>query len=716
MKTSSCLLGLSFPCLLLLVIFPCATSLSFNYNFSGADAGVLTDAGILKYMEDSAAATDRIELTNTSRSWSTGRVAHMQPVRLWEDKKYVASFTSSFTFAIVESSDGRPRGDGMAFFVAPYTTSPREMPVEMPQDARGGFLALFNNPNNSANTLPRTVAVELDTNRNDGWDPPSPIIDHIGIDVNDIRSIKYENLTSGSLNGIMSALVRYDAKAATLSATLWFVDPPRQGPVTVSANVDLREAGLPQDAAVGFSAATGNSSELHQILAWSFESTMTDTTTKNIGLVAGLVSGGVFILLAIAAWVGYLQYHKRKGMQLEDAEIHLDQDMDEEFEMCGPRKFSYTELSQATQGFSEKEKLGGGGFGAVYRGFLQEQVLHVAIKKVSETSRQGRREYIAEVTIIGRLRHRNLVNLVGWCHKSDEFLLVYELMENRSLDVHLYNSKQVLAWPTRYKIILGMGSALFYLHQECEQCVLHRDIKPSNVMLDSSFNAKLGDFGLARLVDHSRGGFTTAQVAGTRGYMDPEYVYSGRATTESDVYSFGVVLLEIACGRRPVIEHRDESKVVLVDWVWALHGRKMLLDAVDARLDGGFDAQEMERVLVVGLWCVHPDYGFRPSIRQALNVLRCEAQLPDLPPEMPVATYARPHAVHGWSSYMSSSTGAGSSATTGGRSSKSDQMIGSAKSHSFATAADTGGATRPSAAAADQNDATSSTGEHSGNG
>lgn len=178
----------------------------------------------------------------------------------------------------------------------------------------------------------------------------------------------------------------------------------------------------------------------------------TDTTTKNIGLVAGLVSGGVFILLAIAAWVGYLQYHKRKGMQLEDAEIHLDQDMDEEFEMCGPRKFSYTELSQATQGFSEKEKLGGGGFGAVYRGFLQEQVLHVAIKKVSETSRQGRREYIAEVTIIGRLRHRNLVNLVGWCHKSDEFLLVYELMENRSLDVHLYNSKQVLAWPTRYPL------------------------------------------------------------------------------------------------------------------------------------------------------------------------------------------------------------------------------------------------------------------------
>uniref|UniRef100_A0A453L423 Protein kinase domain-containing protein n=1 Tax=Aegilops tauschii subsp. strangulata TaxID=200361 RepID=A0A453L423_AEGTS len=129
----------------------------------------------------------------------------------------------------------------------------------------------------------------------------------------------------------------------------------------------------------------------------------------------------------------------------------LDQDMDNEFEKgVGPRRFRYNELSRATRGFSDEEKLGEGGFGAVYRGFLQDQGLHVAIKRVSKTSNQGRREYIAEVTIIGRLRHRNLVQLVGWCHKADELLLVYELMTNGSLDAHLYNSTEVLTWATRY--------------------------------------------------------------------------------------------------------------------------------------------------------------------------------------------------------------------------------------------------------------------------
>jgi serine/threonine protein kinase len=229
----------------------------------------------------------------------------------------------------------------------------------------------------------------------------------------------------------------------------------------------------------------------------------------------------------------------------------------------------------------------------------------------------------------------------------------------------------------RYKIIVGMGSALMYLHQEWEQCVVHRDIKPSNVMLDSSFNAKLGDFGLARLVDHSRGGYTT-MIAGTKGYMDPECAVTSRASAETDVYSFGVVLLEVACGRRPVVpELEDESRVVLVDWVRDLYGRGTLLDAADSRLDGNFDAQEMGRALVVGLWCVHPDYGFRPSIRQAMSVLQLEAPLPVLPPEMPMAMYAPPR--RGYRSSYTSSTG---SSGTGGRSSTSDR---SAESRSFAT-------------------------------
>uniref|UniRef100_A0ACD5Y2N1 Uncharacterized protein n=1 Tax=Avena sativa TaxID=4498 RepID=A0ACD5Y2N1_AVESA len=504
MAIAKCRLVLSFPSILLVIssCLPHVTSLSFNYNFSSP--GDLAGAD-LKYMNDSVPGPDQIDLTNLSRSWSTGRVAHGQAVRLWDDTTgKVASFTTNFTFAVKSLNVTMSQGDGMAFFVGPY-------PPSMPTDATGGFLALINNPGIPANTyFPPTVGVEFDTFRNVDWDPDDTV-NHMGVDVNSIRSRAYAALPDGIFNGALSASVRYDASAAMLSATLRSDDMPELSAYTVSANVDLRAAGLPQDAAVGFSAAIGDFVEQHHILSWSFESSLTDDITsqrnntdatdpktKSIGLTAGLVSAGICIFLAVAAWLGYLVL-KRKGMHTKkapDAETPLDQDMDNEFEKrAGPRRFSYRELSQATRGFSDEEKLGEGGFGAVYRGFLHEQGLHVAIKRVSKTSSQGRREYIAEVTIIGRLRHRNLVQLVGWCHNADELLLVYELMENGSLDAHLYNYKKLLTWSARYKIILGMGSALTYLHQEWEQCVVHRDIKPSNVMLDSSFNAKLGTSG-----------------------------------------------------------------------------------------------------------------------------------------------------------------------------------------------------------------------------
>jgi serine/threonine protein kinase len=192
----------------------------------------------------------------------------------------------------------------------------------------------------------------------------------------------------------------------------------------------------------------------------------------------------------------------------------------------------------------------------------------------------------------------------------------------------------------RFKIVLGLGSALLYLHQEWEQCVVHRDVKPSNIMLDASFAAKLGDFGLARLVDHGRGSHTT-NLAGTMGYMDPECLVAGRAGPESDVYSFGVVLLEIACGRPPVVpEQEDQGRTRLVEWVWGLYGRRAVLEAADERMGGDFDRGEMERVMVVGLACAHPDCSLRPSIRQAVSMLQCEVTLPTLPAKMPTPKYS----------------------------------------------------------------------------
>ena len=207
-----------------------------------------------------------------------------------------------------------------------------------------------------------------------------------------------------------------------------------------------------------------------------------------------------------------------------------------------------------------------------------------------------------------------------------------------SLFIHTY--KQTLSSSiNRYKIIIGLGSALRYLHAEWEQCVVHGDIKPSNIMLDSSLDAKMGDFGLARLIDHGVRPATTKVVLGTAGYIDPELVNTRRPSAVSDVYSFGVVLLELVTGRRPVEEPDDSDDLfVLVRWVSRLYSRNAIAEAVDERLlslqgdDGEVEERrQMERALVVGLWCAHPDCSERPSIARAMHFLQSTTDVVKLP-------------------------------------------------------------------------------------
>ncbi|KAM3253595.1 hypothetical protein ACQJBY_047594 [Aegilops geniculata] len=353
-------------------------------------------------------------------------------------------------------------------------------------------------------------------------------------------------------------------------------------------------------------------------------------------------AGSVLLLTGLGTLVWFFTHRLNKRTEEMEEDLFDDEEMADEFSKgTGPKRFRYNELAVATGNFADSGKLGEGGFGSVYRGFVKDLKLDVAIKRVSKSSKQGRKEYISEVRIISRLRHRNLVQLIGWCHGGGELLLVYELMPGGSLDTHLYSTGDILTWPIRHEIVLGISSALLYLHQEWEQCVLHRDIKPSNIMLDTCFSAKLGDFGLARLVDHSHGSHTT-ELAGTMGYMDPDCMATGRATTESDIYSFGVVLLEIACGRRPVVVMPDDSVIHLAQRVSELYSQGRVLDAAAPRLIGEYNVQEMECVIVVGLWCTAHDRSLRPSIRQAINVLRFEAPLPSLPARMPPVGSAVP--------------------------------------------------------------------------
>lgn len=510
-------------------------------------------------------------------------------------------------------------------------------------------MGLFNQTTdgNSSNQM---VAVEFDTYQ-DQWDPSD---NHVGIDVNSIVSEKNLTWSNTMVSGdTLLATISYDGSSKDLKVHLKDPQVPvDDGSLTLTHNVDLRQF-LPPQIIVGFSASTGNAIPVQLIRTWNFTSTLEMTINDNkekesskiwlVGLVIGLA---VLVIGLSSIGVVYWRKTKRRKQEEEefdDEEMGIIDAMDEDFQMgTGPKRFAYKELVVATNNFSEEGKLGQGGFGGVYKGHLSELNMEIAVKKISNSSKQGKKEYISEVKTISRLRHRNLVQLVGWSHERGNFLLVYEYMPNGSLDNHLF-SKNIdtnthLSWPLRYKIIHDLASAILYLHEEWEQCVVHRDIKSSNVMLDSNFNAKLGDFGLAKLIDHELGSQTTV-VAGTMGYMAPEYMITSKASKESDVFSFGIVALEMGCGRKAVEPKAEESKVSLVNWVWELNGRGRVVEAADEKFGGEYDSEEMCRLLKVGLWCAHPDHNLRPSIRQAIHVLKFEAPLPRLPSTMPVPMF-----------------------------------------------------------------------------
>ncbi|XP_047051294.1 L-type lectin-domain containing receptor kinase IX.2-like [Lolium rigidum] len=315
---------------------------------------------------------------------------------------------------------------------------------------------------------------------------------------------------------------------------------------------------------------------------------------------------------------------------------------------AGLRQFMYHDLVNATNNFCTERRLGEGAFGAVYLGKSfnvdNGQQQDVAIKEIFKGSNEGRKDFLAELNIISKTKHKNLVRLEGWCCRSKrstwslmcwcflkqvdhKLFLIYELMPQGDLDHHLHQNKDtVLPWPARYKIVKGLGSGLAYLHHECDPYILHRDIKPGNILLDDEYNAKLADFGLSRIGNKNNATLMTTAV-GTMAYMDPQCIKDGdvRFNPSTDVYSFGLVLLEIACAR-----HKSREQV----WeLYRTYGAAALIveDVADQRLEGNFDREQMRRVLVVGLWCSLPDGSHRPSMRQALRLLEeDDTPLPDL--------------------------------------------------------------------------------------
>ncbi|XP_052301479.1 probable LRR receptor-like serine/threonine-protein kinase RFK1 isoform X4 [Populus trichocarpa] len=298
--------------------------------------------------------------------------------------------------------------------------------------------------------------------------------------------------------------------------------------------------------------------------------------------------------------------------------------------------FSLKQIRAATNDFDASNKIGEGGFGPVYKGQLPDGTV-IAVKQLSSKSRQGNREFLNEMGMISCLQHPNLVKLHGCCIESDQLLLVYEYMENNSLARALFrheNNQLNLDWPTRLKICIGIARGLAFLHEESRLKIVHRDIKATNVLLDGNLNPKISDFGLARLDEEEKSHIST-RVAGTIGYMAPEYALWGYLTDKADVYSFGVVALEIISGKNNNnYMPSNSSCVCLLDWACHLQQSGSFIELVDETLGSEVNIEEAETMVKVALLCTNASPTLRPTMSEVVSMLEGRMAVPDTRPEL----------------------------------------------------------------------------------
>ncbi|PSR85452.1 LRR receptor-like serine/threonine-protein kinase [Actinidia chinensis var. chinensis] len=290
--------------------------------------------------------------------------------------------------------------------------------------------------------------------------------------------------------------------------------------------------------------------------------------------------------------------------------------------------FTYKELRIATDDFSPINKIGEGGFGSVYKGKLKNGKI-AAIKVLSAESKQGVREFLTEIKVISDVHHENLVKLYGCCVEGDHRILVYNYLENNSLAQTLLgggHSSVQFNWQTRTTICIGVARGLAYLHEEVRPHIVHRDIKASNILLDKDLTPKISDFGLARLIPANMTHVST-RVAGTIGYLAPEYAIRGQLTRKADVYSFGVLLVEIVSGRCNTNSRLPVEEKYLLERTWNLYERRELVGLVDALLNGDFDAEEACRFLKIGLLCTQDTQKLRPSMSSVVKMLTGEVDI-----------------------------------------------------------------------------------------
>ncbi|MCL7042629.1 hypothetical protein MKW94_021133 [Papaver nudicaule] len=551
----------------------------------------------------------------------------------------ISSFSTSFIFSILPQITSSP-GFGLAFLLSNSTSPPGAI--------SGQYFGIFSN--STVRTVSPLLAIEFDTGRNPEFNDLDE--NHVGIDLNTVESAVtqtagYYNSSKGDefvpvnmRNGQnIRVWIEFDGTRFEINVTIAPVGVSKPSRPLLTYRDSLVADYVSDQMFIGFSASKVRWIEPQRILAWSFSDTgsvardinvtglpvflpdSSSSSSISAGAIAGIVLGSLLCTTLCFLCLYWFWFRKNgkfhRGEEEEDNEI-------EEWELeYWPHRFSYEELDESTKGFSRDGLLGFGGFGKVYKGTLQNGT-EVAVKCVSHDSKQGLREFMAEISSMGRLQHKNLVHIKGWCRKRNEMMLVYDYLPNGSLNNWIFDKpKQVLNWIGRKKVITDVAEGLHYLHYGWDQVVLHRDIKSSNILLDAEMRGRLGDFGLAKLYQHGQVAGTT-RVVGTLGYLAPELAVLASPTQASDVYSFGVVILEVVCGRRP-IETWTEDELLLIDFVRELYEQGELSKCVDVRIAGEYRIDEIENVLKLGLACCHPVPAQRPTMKEVVAVLLGES-------------------------------------------------------------------------------------------
>nr|XP_043624212.1 L-type lectin-domain containing receptor kinase VII.1 [Erigeron canadensis] len=541
----------------------------------------------------------------------------------------ILPFSTSFLFSMAPSRNVNP-GHGIVFLFTPV--------VGIQNTAAAQNLGLFSRPvdGNSSNHV---FGIEFDCFANEEFRDIND--NHVGIDVNSLTSVNatkagyYDDNNNGlfrdlKLNNGRNYQVWVDYKDFELNVSMAPVGVKKPKRSLMKVNLNLSDV-FEDEMYVGFTAATGALTQTHRILSWSFSNSNfslsdglvidglpsfvlpSEPVYKSTGFVVGLTLGVLFFVLGLG-FIGLVLIKRKRRLAKEKADME-----DWELEYW-PHRIPFQEIELATKNFSDENVIGIGGNGKVYKGVVGG--MEVAVKRINHDNNDGVREFLAEVSSLGRLKHKNLVGLRGWCKKEKgSLILVYDYMENGSLDKLIFDCNddmKILNFDDRMRILKDVANGIFYLHEGWESKVLHRDIKSSNVLLDRDMNAKLGDFGLARMHQHGQVA-TTTRVVGTAGYLAPEVIRTGRASTQTDVFSFGILVLEVICGKRPI----TEGSLPLLNWVTDLMQKGNLVDALDERLKtkGGLDQDDVEMVLHLGLLCAHPDGKLRPTMRQVVKAL-----------------------------------------------------------------------------------------------